>query len=152
MHYYKCDVTDFDALQSLTAEIKRTHGNPSVLINNAGIGKLTLSDHDRDNDLTNAIPANGKIVHDLSAAQVDRLFKVNITSHFVLIKEFLPGMLASRKGHIVTIASMASFVAPPGLLDYACTKVAALYLNDGKSRPCFVVVVAAQQKSTLTQT
>jgi all-trans-retinol dehydrogenase (NAD+) len=57
--------------------------------------------------------------------------KVNLTSHFILIKEFLPGMLAAQKGHIVTIASMASFVAAPGLLDYACSKVGALYLNDG---------------------
>ena len=63
---------------------------------------------------------------------MDRLFKVNLVSHFVLIKDFLPGMLAARKGHIVTIASMASFVAPSGLVDYACSKVAALYLNDGK--------------------
>lgn len=42
-------------------------------------------------------------------------------------------MLAARKGHVVTIASMASFVAAPGLVDYACTKIAALYLNDGRS-------------------
>ena len=40
VHYYKCDITDFDALQSLAAEIKSTHGNPSVLINNAGIGQF----------------------------------------------------------------------------------------------------------------
>jgi all-trans-retinol dehydrogenase (NAD+) len=83
-------------------------------------------------DSDNSALANGKIVHDLTANEVDRLFKVNISSHFVLIKEFLPGMLAAKKGHIVTIASMASFVAAPGLLDYCCTKVAALYLNDGE--------------------
>jgi all-trans-retinol dehydrogenase (NAD+) len=71
-------------------------------------------------------------VHDTKASAVDRLMKVNLTSHFILIKEFLPGMLAAQKGHIVTIASMASFVAAPGLLDYACSKVGALYLNDGK--------------------
>ena len=42
VHFYKCDVTDFDALIKLCGEIKRTHGDPSVLINNAGIGKSTL--------------------------------------------------------------------------------------------------------------
>jgi short-subunit dehydrogenase len=40
-------------------------------------------------------------------------------------------MLKMRKGHIVAIASMASFFAAPGLLDYCCSKVGALYLNDG---------------------
>jgi short-subunit dehydrogenase len=63
--------------------------------------------------------------------ECERLFKVNLISHFVLIREFLPGMLKQKKGHIVTIASMASFVAAPGLLDYCCSKVGALYLSEG---------------------
>lgn len=41
-------------------------------------------------------------------------------------------MLRMRKGHIVTIASMASFVAAPGLLDYCCSKVGALYISEGE--------------------
>lgn len=36
-----------------------------------------------------------------------------------------------KKGHIVTIASMASFHAAPGLLDYCISKVGALYLSEG---------------------
>lgn len=63
----------------------------------------------------------------------DAIFKVNIVSHFILIKEFVPAMLKAKKGHVVTIASMASFISAPGLVDYCCTKVAALYLNDGES-------------------
>jgi all-trans-retinol dehydrogenase (NAD+) len=43
-------------------------------------------------------------------------------------------MLRKNKGHIVTVASMASFVAAPGLLDYCCSKVGALYLSEGQSR------------------
>jgi all-trans-retinol dehydrogenase (NAD+) len=42
-------------------------------------------------------------------------------------------MLSKRKGHIVTIASMASFVAAPGLLDYCCSKVGALFVSEGRS-------------------
>lgn len=42
--FYKCDLSDFDAVQLATAEIKSTHGNPSVLINNAGIGKPLAQD------------------------------------------------------------------------------------------------------------
>lgn len=42
-------------------------------------------------------------------------------------------MLRMKKGHIVTIASMASFVAAPGLVDYCCSKVGALYISEGQS-------------------
>ncbi|KAH0845786.1 hypothetical protein AYO21_11211 [Fonsecaea monophora] len=110
--YYQLDLTDFSAIESTAETIRREHGDPTVLINNAGI-------------------ANGtKIIHS-DAKLTDRIFKVNIASHFILIKEFLPGMLRAKKGHVVTIASMASFFAAPGLVDYCCTKVAALYLNEG---------------------
>lgn len=74
--------------------------------------------------------------HQTSNADTERLFRVNLLSHFVLIREFLPGMLHQRKGHIVTMASMASFTAGAGLLDYCCSKVGALYLNDGIRAEC----------------
>lgn len=76
--------------------------------------------------------ANGKSVVGGKPEAVDRLIKVNLTSHFVLIQQFVPGMLKGRKGHVVSIASMASFATVPGLVDYCCTKVGALYLNDGE--------------------
>jgi|TARA_R110002003_G_scaffold2375_2_gene24197 short-subunit dehydrogenase len=72
-----------------------------------------------------------------SNAECEKLFKVNLISHFVLIREFLPGMLRNKKGHVVTIASMASFVAAPGLLDYCCSKVGALYVSEGSAHSIF---------------
>ncbi|KAF2036262.1 NAD(P)-binding protein [Setomelanomma holmii] len=117
VHFYKCDVTDTPALVDVCKEIRQTHGEATVLINNAGIGI-------------------GKTVLDTSNAECEKLFKVNLTSHFVLIREFLPGMLRQKKGHIVTIASMASFVAAPGLLDYCCSKVGALYISEGIRAEC----------------
>ncbi|KIY03121.1 uncharacterized protein Z520_01588 [Fonsecaea multimorphosa CBS 102226] len=110
--YYQVDLTDFSAIESTAETIRREHGDPTVLINNAGI-------------------ANGTKVINSDAKLTDRIFKVNIASHFILIKEFLPGMLRAKKGHVVTIASMASFYATPGLVDYCCTKVAALFLSEG---------------------
>jgi all-trans-retinol dehydrogenase (NAD+) len=66
----------------------------------------------------------------------EKLFKVNLISHFALIKEFLPGMLNQQKGHIVTMASLASFAAGAGMLSYCCSKVAALYLSEGIRSEC----------------
>jgi len=112
VYYYQLDLTDFSAIESTAETIRREHGDPTVLVNNAGI-------------------ATGTTIIKTDSKLNDRIFKVNIACHFVLIKEFLPGMLKARKGHIVTIASMASFLAAPGLVDYCCTKIGALYLNDG---------------------
>ncbi|KAF2267776.1 NAD(P)-binding protein [Lojkania enalia] len=117
VHYYQCDVSDSAAIVKVCEEVRKAHGNASVLINNAGIGI-------------------GKTVLETTNEECEKLFKVNLISHFALIREFLPGMLEMRKGHIVTIASMASFYAAPGILDYCCSKVGVLYLNDGLRGEC----------------
>jgi all-trans-retinol dehydrogenase (NAD+) len=38
VYYYKCDLADTAAINSVAAKIRERFGNPSVLINNAGIG------------------------------------------------------------------------------------------------------------------
>jgi hypothetical protein len=38
VHFYKCDVTDTPAVEALCKEIRDTHGEATVLVNNAGIG------------------------------------------------------------------------------------------------------------------
>lgn len=116
--FYHCDLTDFDAVQDTCRQIRTHHGDPTVLINNAGVGSL------------------GQSVLESTNAATEKLFKINLLSHFVLIREFLPAMLHQRKGHIVTMASMASFVAGAGLVDYCCSKVGALYLSDGIRSEC----------------
>ena len=45
-------------------------------------------------------------------------------------------MLRQQKGHVVTMASTASFAAGSGMVDYCCSKVAALYLSDGIRAEC----------------
>ncbi|KAJ4368756.1 hypothetical protein N0V83_005838 [Neocucurbitaria cava] len=77
VHFYRCDVTDTPAVEEVCKEIRRVHGDPSVLINNAGIGI-------------------GKTVLETSNAECQKLFQVNLISHFVLIREFLPGMLRMK--------------------------------------------------------
>lgn len=69
---------------------------------------------------------------DASPDFIDRIFRVNLVSHFHLIREFLPAMLEARKGHIVTLASITSFLSVPGIVHYCCTKTGANFLNDGR--------------------
>ncbi|KAK7192422.1 hypothetical protein PSPO01_01130 [Paraphaeosphaeria sporulosa] len=113
VHFYRLDISKFKKVEEACADVKRVHGDPTVLINNAGI-------------------ANKKSILETTNEETDRLFQINIIAHFTLIREFVPAMLRMRKGHVVTIASMASFVAGEGLVDYSCTKTGALFLNDGE--------------------
>jgi len=46
-------------------------------------------------------------------------------------------MLDAKKGHIVSIASMASYVSCCGLVDYAATKAGVLALHEGTSNEIF---------------
>ncbi|KAH6618844.1 hypothetical protein C7974DRAFT_441407 [Boeremia exigua] len=115
--FYRCDIADTAALEGVCARIRREHGDVSVLVNNAGIGI-------------------GKTLLETSNAESQKLLQVNLISHLVLIRAFLPSMLRARKGHIVSIASMASFVAAPGLVDYSISKIGALYLTEGVRAEC----------------
>jgi all-trans-retinol dehydrogenase (NAD+) len=87
-------------------------GPPTVLINNAGI-------------------AHAHTILEATPQYLRKLFDINVISHYYLIQEFLPGMIQRKKGHIVTLASLASFATPPGLVDYAASKAAVLSLHEG---------------------
>lgn len=70
-------------------------------------------------------------VLDVSEEQIRKIFDVNIIAHFLLVKEFLPAMIERDHGHIITVASLASFVTGVRNVDYSCTKVGALAFHEG---------------------
>ena len=114
--YFYCDVTSQSSIAEAAHALRLKWGDATVLVNNAGI----CSPHsllDTPNDW------------------VAKLFTINIVCHFWLVKEFMPTMIEKNKGHIVGIASMASFISPPGIVDYAATKAAVQALHEGSSRP-----------------
>lgn len=112
VHFYEVDITSSQAVQQVADEIRQKHGDPTVLINNAGIGSAR-SILEEPEDTTR------------------KMFDVNIIAHFVLVKQFLPTMIKKNHGHVVTVASMASFMTQAQNVDYACTKAAALAFHEG---------------------
>jgi short-subunit dehydrogenase len=110
--FYKVDVTSTQEIQEVAAKIRQEVGDPTVLINNAGIG-------------------TGKTILDETDDQIQRTFEVNILSHFKLVKEFLPYMVKHNHGHVVTVASMASFACAAGNVDYSATKAGAHAFHEG---------------------
>ncbi|MCJ1399234.1 hypothetical protein MMC11_002436 [Xylographa trunciseda] len=112
VHYLSCDVSSPTAIASAASTIRSTHGDPTILINNAGI-------------------ANRRPLISLPDALLTRVYNINTLSHFRLVREFLPAIAAANHGAVVTVASLAGFISPPGLVDYASTKASAIAFHKG---------------------
>jgi short-subunit dehydrogenase len=109
--FYKADITSSANIAEVAKAIRDKHGDPTVLVNNAGVG------HD------------GTILEE-PESKIRQTFEVNTISHFLMVKEFLPAMIKANHGHVVTIASMASFVALGEMADYCCSKASALAFHE----------------------
>jgi NAD(P)-dependent dehydrogenase (short-subunit alcohol dehydrogenase family) len=109
---FACDITDPAAVRSAAESIRSTMGSPTILVNNAGI-------------------ADAHSILDGSDEFVRKIFDVNILSHFTTVKAFLPDMIKANKGHVVSVASLASYVSVAGIVDYSATKAAVLAFHEG---------------------
>lgn len=112
VYYFKCDITSPSTISSVAAEIRSLVGEPTVLINNAGV-------------------VRGKTIIDATERDIRFTFDVNTLAHYWLAKEFLPSMIAKNHGMVVTVASTASYVTVPDMTDYAASKAAALSFHEG---------------------
>lgn len=109
---FSCDVSSPEAVAEVAAAVRAELGAPSILVNNAGItGSHTIL----------ATPP----------AFVARIFGANVMAHWNLVREFVPHMVAQDRGHVVTVASMASFITNSANVDYTATKAAALAFHEG---------------------
>lgn len=106
------DITSSKEIKAFAEKIRTEHGEPTVIINNAGIG-------------------NNKPILDLPESGLRKIFDVNVIAHYLLLQEFMPALVRANHGHIVTVASMASFSTQASNVDYACTKASALVLHEG---------------------
>ena len=112
VHYYTVNVTDSNAIDAVAQIVRDEVGDPTVLINNAGV-------------------ITGKTILGGSMEGVRRTFEVNTIAHFPLVKAFVPAMVRNNHGHIVTLASMASFATVASNVDYSCSKASALSFHEG---------------------
>ncbi|KAI1609274.1 short chain dehydrogenase/reductase [Exophiala viscosa] len=110
LSYHKINLSNYDSIHSTVTELLQTT-TPTVLINNAGI-------------------AQAHTILNTSDAFLDKIFRINVLSHFSLLRLILPKMLAAKKGHIVTLASMASYTGQPNLGDYSASKAAVLGMHE----------------------
>ncbi|KAF2649837.1 NAD(P)-binding protein [Lophiostoma macrostomum CBS 122681] len=110
--FYQCDVGSRHAVQKAGEAVRSDLGVPSILLNNAGIG-------------------NGVPILEVPPERLRAIFDVNILSHWNTVQEFLPGMIAMKKGHVMSTASLAAFSGLAGTVDYCATKAGVMAFHEG---------------------
>jgi len=109
--YYKCDVSKWEEVQEVSQKIKEEIGEPTILVNNAGV-------------------VQGKLVVDLSAEDIQQTFGTNTLSQFYILKAFLPGLLKRKQGHIITMSSAMGMTGAAQMSDYCASKFAVIGLHE----------------------
>jgi NADP-dependent 3-hydroxy acid dehydrogenase YdfG len=109
------DLRDPLAVQALARRAIDHNGRVDILVNNAGIGHWA--------PLT-----------ELTLAQYNEMFDVNMRAVFLLTQALLPQMIRRGSGHIVNIASTSSrWTYPEGTL-YCASKFALLGFNEALAK------------------
>lgn len=114
MTFYNCNITSREAIADAAAAIRGSVGEPTILVNNAGV-------------------LRAKTLLEGTEADTRLVFEVNTLSHYWLSREFLPHMIKHNHGMVVTVASQAAYVACSNMVDYAASKAAALAFHEGLS-------------------
>ena len=111
VHHARVDVSDRTAMATYAAEVATHFGRVNVVVNNAGValaGDLTALDYD----------------------DMEWIVGINFWGVVHGTKEFLPHLVASGEGHLVTISSLFGLVSMPGQSMYNATKYAVRGLSE----------------------
>ena len=109
---YSCHFAHPDVVEKVLAKIRgQLGGAPDILINNAGQFFVAS-------------------IEETEVEDFDQTLVVNLSSQFAFVREFLPGMRARKRGHIVTIGSIADHHAFAGNAAYAASKFGARALHE----------------------
>jgi NAD(P)-dependent dehydrogenase (short-subunit alcohol dehydrogenase family) len=101
--YADLDVTSDASVGSVVEHVIERFGRIDILVNNAGLG------------------ADGA-AEEISVAQTQRVFDVNVFGLMRMTKAVLPHMRAQRSGRIINISSVGGFVPNPFMAVYVSTK------------------------------
>ncbi|VWC79247.1 oxidoreductase [Burkholderia contaminans] len=120
------DVTDFDRIDGVVADIEANVGPVDVLVNNAGFG-------------------HEGIMEEAPLAEMRRQFDVNVFGAVAMMKAVMPYMRERRRGHILNITSMGGHITMPGIAYYCGSKFALEGITEtvGKELAPFGIAVTA---------
>ena len=112
VRFYECDITSPATIAEVADTIRSTLGEPTVLINNAGI-------------------LSGTTILGSTESLTRKMFDINTLAHYWLANEFLPSMVERNHGMVVTVASQAGYMTLPNMTNYSGTKAAAVAFHEG---------------------
>ena len=101
--FYKVDITDLDAVNSVVEKVLEEFGRIDILVNNAGITRDTL-------------------LMRMEEADFDLVIKVNLKGTFNCTKAVLKPMMKARWGRIINISSIIGLMGNAGQANYAASK------------------------------
>ncbi|KAF2834795.1 NAD(P)-binding protein [Patellaria atrata CBS 101060] len=130
IHFYNCDLATPTAIASTASQIRTEQGNPTILINNAGLMR-------------------GGPVPSLSASDIRTTFAVNTLSHYHLARAFLPSMVKQNHGMLVTVASVSGCLLAPSMTLYGASKAAAIAFHEGLAAELATVLAAPRVRTVL---
>lgn len=111
---HQVDVTDHNAVGRWVADATQASGQADILINDAGgvLGQV------------------GRPLEEITPAQWQAIFDVNVTGAFYCTQAVAPGMKQARSGRIVNISSGAGLgISLTGIQAYASAKAAQIGLT-----------------------
>jgi 3-oxoacyl-[acyl-carrier protein] reductase len=97
------NVSDDESVQAAIKDLQSREGNPTILVNNAGVTRDNLLMRMKDDEWNDVIATN-------------------LTGTYRLCKACLRGMMKARKGRIVNIASVIAVMGNAGQTNYAASK------------------------------
>jgi len=111
----RLDVNDAGRIEILMAEIDKTYGGVSILVNNAGVTRDNISVR-------------------MNEAEWDAVIDTNLKSVFRLCKAVLRGMMKARFGRIINITSVVGSSGNAGQVNYSAAKAGVAGLTKSLAR------------------
>jgi NAD(P)-dependent dehydrogenase (short-subunit alcohol dehydrogenase family) len=120
------DVTEFERIDGVVADIEANVGPVDVLVNNAGYG-------------------HEGIMEEAPLDEMRRQFDVNVFGAVAMMKAVVPFMRERRRGCILNITSMGGHITMPGIAYYCGSKFALEGISEtlGKELEPFGIAVTA---------
>jgi len=108
--FIHCDVSKEDEVKTAFKKIEKKLGAVEVLVNNAGIQRYST-------------------VTETSEEEWDLVMNVNLKSAFLCSKYAIPMMVNNKKGCVINVASVQSFISQKNVAPYTTSKTALLGLT-----------------------
>ena len=112
---YKCDVSDYHAVEEAFKSVVTEFGTVDILVNNAGITRDGLMLRMKDEDF-------------------DAVLDTNLKGAFNMIRACYSGFIRKKSGRIINISSVSGIMGNAGQANYSASKAGVIGLTKSVAR------------------